>query len=111
MSLARTSGPLHTGGTFNPGTPDEHCTLWSEAPPGMQSGDMVAQYVTLADADRIVQCWNSFDALTKALVAAMHALRSYQSGNDARELAKEVADAAQNALVAAGLHTKRGLKS
>jgi hypothetical protein len=47
--------------------------------------------------------------LARVLVAAFHALRSYQYGNGSPELAEEVADASQAALLAAGI-TVQGVR-
>jgi len=66
-SEGHTPTPWHTGGIFNPGTPDEHVTIWSEPPAGCQSGDEVAQYLTQQDAAFIVRACNSHDALVAAL--------------------------------------------
>lgn len=40
----------------------------------------------------------SYGELVKAAIAAVHALRSYQHGNSAPDLAEEIADALQRAI-------------
>jgi hypothetical protein len=41
---------------------------------------------------------HAYTELVKAATAAVHALRSYQYGNDSTELAEEIADALEAAL-------------
>ena len=60
-----TLGPWHIGGTFQPGTPDVHCTVWSAAPEGYASGDEVAKYVHPRDASLIAAAPNLLAALEK----------------------------------------------
>lgn len=43
-------------------------------------------------ADRLIRYVNAHDDVMKTLTAAMYALRSYQFGNDAPVLAREIAD-------------------
>ena len=69
----------------------------------------VAQLLERADADLVVCAVNAYEsdrakiaALVTAAMAAGHALRSYQYGNAATELAEECADAIDAALKLAG---------
>ncbi|MGY4295336.1 hypothetical protein ACVWXN_003431 [Bradyrhizobium sp. i1.4.4] len=43
-------------------------------------------------ADRLMRYVNAHEQITKTLTAAMHALRSYQFGNSAPDLAQGIAD-------------------
>ena len=61
------------------------------------------------DGPFIVEACNAHDqlvadkaALVKALTSAIHALRSYECGNVATDLAREIADECQRALAATG---------
>lgn len=60
-----TPGPWHLGGTFLPGTPDVHCTVWSTRQAGCASGDEVAKFVHPRDAHLIASAPNLLIALEK----------------------------------------------
>ncbi len=55
-----TPGLWHTGGIFNPGTPDRYCSIWSNPKAGEQSGDQIAQYVRPEDAALICEAANLY---------------------------------------------------
>ena len=55
MSDGRTPGPWHTGGIFDPDGPRPTVHVWGSATPGTQSGTIVAQNCTIADAKFITK--------------------------------------------------------
>lgn len=59
----RTKGQVSQGGTFNPDGPRPTRWLWSETPPGKQSGSIIAKDIAIADADFIEAAWNAADRL------------------------------------------------
>ena len=63
--MRHTPGPWHLGGTFQPGTPDVHCTVWSAPLAGYASGDEVAKYVHPRDAHLIAAAPNLLSAMEK----------------------------------------------
>lgn len=66
-SAAPTLRPWHTGGVFDPGTPNPTTAIYGATPPGMQSGRCVARFVRLADAGLIVASANHHEELVAAL--------------------------------------------
>jgi hypothetical protein len=62
--MSHTEGKINAGGgIMNPDSDNPTCWLWSEVSPGMQSGKVVAQKVSIADARRLVACWNAMEGL------------------------------------------------
>lgn len=59
-----TPAPWHTAGTtYSPSGPKKN--LWSNAEPGMQSGQMIAQSISPDDAEFIALSRNAFDVMTR----------------------------------------------
>lgn len=73
MPAPHTPVLFHRGGTFNPDSERPSCNIWGPTPEGKQSGTIVARDVTLADAELIVRCVNSHEALVEALRAQQKA--------------------------------------
>lgn len=53
-------------------------------------------------ADRLIRYVNAQEDITRTLTAAMHALRSYQFGNSAPDLARGIADELQTIITQTG---------
>lgn len=66
-----------------------------------RAGPRVNQKLARANAALIVRAVNSFDELVGMLKAATHALRSYQFGNGAPDLAESTADACEKLIAKA----------
>ena len=62
-----TPGPWHTAGTFNPNSDRPTQWVWGPAAPGDQSGECIAQDVTVANARLTVALRNSIPTLKEAV--------------------------------------------
>jgi hypothetical protein len=82
VSVREGSGPTpvpwHTSGTFDPDSARPTTWVWGPPAPGDQSGEIVAQEVTLSNAAFIARACNSHDALVEALRAGLEHQETYR---------------------------------
>lgn len=72
MKSAPTPGPWHAGGIFNPDSAHPTVNIWGPTPRGAQSGQVVAESVTLANATLILAAPELLKACETALGLIIH---------------------------------------
>jgi hypothetical protein len=78
----RTLGPWHTAGTFNPNSDRPTQWVWGPAAPGDQSGERIAENVTVANAAFIVRACNAHDELVELVEEYGRAVRYFIAADE-----------------------------